>query len=66
VHELTVLRMHACARPHTPGPMHALTQVFTPPHKLEAIRYLRNHQNVDGGYGLHIEGTSTMFGTALR
>lgn len=29
------------------------------------VRYLRNHQNADGGYGLHIEGTSTMFGTAL-
>jgi hypothetical protein len=30
------------------------------------VRYLRNHQNADGGYGLHIEGTSTMFGTALN
>jgi hypothetical protein len=29
------------------------------------VRYLRNHQNADGGYGLHIEGSSTMFGTAL-
>ena len=29
------------------------------------VRYLRNHQNEDGGYGLHIEGSSTMFGTAL-
>lgn len=29
------------------------------------VRYLRNHQNADGGYGLHIEGTSTMFGTVL-
>lgn len=30
------------------------------------VRYLRNHQNADGGFGLHIEGHSTMFGTALR
>jgi hypothetical protein len=29
-------------------------------------RYLLNHQNPDGGFGLHIEGHSTMFGTALR
>lgn len=29
------------------------------------IRYLRNHQNADGGWGLHIEGDSTMFGTSL-
>ena len=35
-------------------------------HKAEMIRYLRNHQNQDGGFGLHIEGPSTMFGTALR
>lgn len=33
--------------------------------KLEMRRYLRNHQNADGGYGLHIEGHSTMFGTVL-
>ncbi len=35
-------------------------------HKLEMLRYLHNHQNEDGGFGLHIEGHSTMFGTALR
>lgn len=35
-------------------------------HQAEMVRYLRNHQNQDGGYGLHIEGHSTMFGTALR
>ncbi len=32
------------------------------PHRLEMVRYLRNHQNADGGSGLHIEGHSTMFG----
>jgi len=47
---------------HTTG---VLDSVLTPAHKSEMIRYLRNHQNVDGGFGLHIEGTSTMFGTAL-
>ena len=34
-------------------------------HKAEMRRYLFNHQNEDGGYGLHIEGKSTMFGTVL-
>ncbi|XP_019443529.1 PREDICTED: probable oxidosqualene cyclase [Lupinus angustifolius] len=28
-------------------------------------RYLFTHQNIDGGWGLHIEGCSTMFCTAL-
>ncbi|KAL4433229.1 hypothetical protein ABPG77_003277 [Micractinium sp. CCAP 211/92] len=42
-----------------------LDSVLSPQHKAEMVRYLRNHQNADGGYGLHIEGTSTMFGTAL-
>ena len=40
--------------------------VLSTHHKAEMIRYLRNHQNEDGGFGLHIEGPSTMFGTALR
>ncbi|KAL5542923.1 hypothetical protein UlMin_010633 [Ulmus minor] len=34
-------------------------------HQREARRYLYNHQNEDGGWGLHIEGASTMFCTAL-
>ena len=29
-------------------------------------RYMLNHQNEDGGWGLHIEGHSTMFGTVLQ
>jgi Prenyltransferase and squalene oxidase repeat len=40
--------------------------VLSPQHRQEMIRYLTNHQNEDGGYGLHIEGGSTMFGTGLR
>lgn len=43
-----------------------LDTVLSPEHKQEAIRYLRNHQNEDGGFGLHIEGGSTMFGTTLK
>lgn len=34
--------------------------------RAEMIRYLRNHQNEDGGFGLHIEHHSTMFGTATN
>jgi cycloartenol synthase len=43
----------------------SLGKVFDGPAKTEALRYLRNHQNADGGFGLHIEGHSTMFGTVL-
>ena len=43
-----------------------LNMVLTGPHKTEMKRYLANHQNEDGGFGLHIEGPSTMFGTALK
>ncbi|KAJ8641070.1 hypothetical protein MRB53_017764 [Persea americana] len=43
----------------------ALNTVLSSEHRLEICRYLYNHQNEDGGWGLHIEGPSTMFGTAL-
>lgn len=44
----------------------SIDHVLSKQHKHEMVRYLRNHQNQDGGFGLHIEGHSTMFGTALR
>lgn len=44
----------------------SLDTVLSHPHMHEMIRYFTNHQNEDGGYGLHIEGHSTMFGTVLR
>lgn len=34
--------------------------------KDEMLRYLQNHQNEDGGFGLHIEHKSTMFGSSLN
>lgn len=43
-----------------------LPQVLSRAHQQEMVRYLYNHQNADGGFGLHIEGQSTMFGTGLR
>ena len=43
------------------------TEVLLPePHRLEMLAYIFNHQNSDGGLGLHIEGESTMFGTTLN
>ena len=45
--------------------MEKLDDVLPAPTRAEMRRYLRNHQNEDGGYGLHIEGHSTMFGTVL-
>jgi cycloartenol synthase len=47
---------------HVTGAMDA---VLSREHKSELVRYLCNHSNEDGGYGLHIEGHSTMFGTVL-
>lgn len=44
-----------------------VTQTPIDPHvAFEMVRYLRNHQNEDGGYGLHIEHRSTMFGSTLN
>lgn len=43
-----------------------LDQLFPDEAKREVIRYLKNHQNSDGGFGLHIEGHSSMFGTSLN
>ena len=36
-----------------------------PQQRTEFIRYLLNTQNEDGGWGMHTESHSTMFGTAL-
>ncbi|KAK9931416.1 hypothetical protein M0R45_018691 [Rubus argutus] len=43
----------------------ALDAILPNEHQTEICRYLYNHQNKDGGWGLHIEGPSTMFCTAL-
>jgi len=43
-----------------------LTETPYPPGRREGmIVYLKNHQQVDGGWGTHIENASTMFGTIL-
>ncbi|KAF7078020.1 hypothetical protein CFC21_082499 [Triticum aestivum] len=44
----------------------ALNTVLSSEHQKEIRRYLYNHQNKDGGWGLHIEGPSTMFGSVLN
>ncbi|XP_062224653.1 cycloartenol synthase-like [Phragmites australis] len=43
----------------------ALSTVLSSEHQKEIRRYLYNHQNEDGGWGLHTEGPSTMFGSIL-
>ncbi|WVY93593.1 hypothetical protein V8G54_032681 [Vigna mungo] len=43
-----------------------LDSVISEEHRKEILRYLYNHQNEDGGWGLHIEGPSTMYCTALN
>ncbi|KNA11322.1 hypothetical protein SOVF_136370 [Spinacia oleracea] len=40
-------------------------KILSPQHQKEIKRYIYNHQNEDGGWGLHIEGHSTMFGSAI-
>jgi squalene/oxidosqualene cyclase-like protein len=35
-------------------------------HAVLIRQYMLNHQNDDGGWGLHLEGDSTMFGTVLQ
>ncbi|HSU41181.1 MAG TPA: terpene cyclase/mutase family protein [Polyangiaceae bacterium] len=32
----------------------------------EMLRYLKHHQNADGGFGLHVEATSSVFTTSLN
>ena len=39
---------------------------FPEPHQEMMKIYLGNHQNEDGGWGMHIEGDSTMFGTVMQ
>uniref|UniRef100_A0A5B7BE97 Terpene cyclase/mutase family member n=1 Tax=Davidia involucrata TaxID=16924 RepID=A0A5B7BE97_DAVIN len=43
----------------------AVNAILPPAHQKEIIRYIYNHQNEDGGWGIHIEGHSTIFGSAL-
>ncbi|CAL4988981.1 unnamed protein product [Urochloa decumbens] len=44
----------------------ALDTILSSEHQKEMLRYIYNHQNEDGGWGLHIEGHSTMFCTTLN
>ncbi|XP_022642924.1 beta-amyrin synthase isoform X4 [Vigna radiata var. radiata] len=43
-----------------------LDSVIPEEYRKEILRYLCNHQNEDGGWGLHIEGPSTMYCSALN
>jgi lanosterol synthase len=39
---------------------------FSAEQRMEMIRYLRNKSHPNGGWGLHIAGEPTVFGTALN
>jgi lanosterol synthase len=43
-----------------------MDKCWTKEERGELIRYLVNIQNDDGGFGMHTEGLSTMFGTVLN
>lgn len=45
---------------------HVTETPFPVPHRELMKRYMLNHRNSDGGWGLHIEGQSTMFGTVMQ
>ncbi|MEO9533378.1 MAG: terpene cyclase/mutase family protein [Crocinitomicaceae bacterium] len=45
---------------------HITSSPFEKPMQVLMKRNLWNHQNEDGGWGLHIEGHSTMFGTVMQ
>lgn len=38
---------------------------FPEPQRIEMLRFIRNSRNADGGWGMHLAGPSTVFGTAL-
>ncbi|KAL8056943.1 hypothetical protein ABFX02_04G151000 [Erythranthe guttata] len=46
--------------------MGAVKSIISDEHKKEILRYLYNHQNIDGGWGLHTEARSSMFSTTLN
>lgn len=41
-------------------------EIIKEPFQTLIRRYMLNHQRKDGGWGLHIEGPSTMFGTVMQ
>ncbi|KAL0012018.1 hypothetical protein SO802_007126 [Lithocarpus litseifolius] len=43
-----------------------LNTMFPAEYQKEILRYIYNHQNEDGGWGLHLEGHSIMFCTVLN
>jgi len=43
-----------------------ISETTIPPEwKIEMVRFLSHHVNEDGGWGLHLAGTTTVFATTL-
>ncbi|CAE5957669.1 unnamed protein product [Arabidopsis arenosa] len=51
---------------YVPPIVRHLEEIFTEEHRKEMLRYIYCYQNEDGGWGLHIEGKSGMFCTAMN
>ena len=45
---------------------HVTSYALPLPHKALIKQYMKNMQNTDGGWGMHIEGESGMYGTCLQ
>ena len=45
---------------------HVIGRPFTGARRDLMVAYMLNHQQADGGWGLHIEGPSTQFGTVMH
>uniref|UniRef100_A0A1J3DFQ2 Terpene cyclase/mutase family member n=1 Tax=Noccaea caerulescens TaxID=107243 RepID=A0A1J3DFQ2_NOCCA len=43
-----------------------LEKIFSVEHRQEFLRYMYNHQNEDGGWGIHIESHSCMLSTVIN
>ncbi|XP_010546469.1 PREDICTED: seco-amyrin synthase-like [Tarenaya hassleriana] len=43
-----------------------MEQIFSPMHRQEILRYIHNHQNEDGGWGIAVVGDSVMYCTVLN
>ena len=64
-----VISLYVTARSPTvasPATRRAAETYLDLPHRAGMARYILNHQQADGGWGMNIAGTSTSFGTTLN
>ncbi|CAN6176882.1 unnamed protein product [Urochloa humidicola] len=44
----------------------SINTIISIEHRREILRYIYNHQNIDGGWSTHVLGTSSMFGSCMN